>query len=263
MIGLGEIFSFFIVLVRVGIVLAVLPFFGDRTIFSFIKVLLSLSLAVVFYPLLKMQGFIRPDEALVWSGTTWGNIKTVGSEVLCGLAIGFSARIFFDSIQMAGSIIGTFMGFASANMYDPHQEIQVQVIEKFYTTLGMMLFLALNGHHYMLKAIAESYRHIGVGAAQFNGPVSEFLISITAHSLKFGFQMAAPLAVAYFGINIFYGVMAKAMPQFNILVLSFSVSTAVGLIVMFLSLPEFADQSKGVLEEMGAGMNKMIHLLGG
>ena len=41
--------------------------------------------------------------------------------------------------------------------------------------------------------------------------------------------------------------MAKAMPQLNILVLSFAVSALVGLVVMFLSVPEFQGAAGNVL----------------
>ena len=57
--------------------------------------------------------------------------------------------------------------------------------------------------------------------------------------IKFGLQLAAPVAVCMFAVNVAFGVLAKAMPQLNILVLSFAVRALVGLVVMFLRFRSF------------------------
>ena len=55
------------------------------------------------------------------------------------------------------------MGFSTASTYDPHQESQTQVVAQIQMAIAMLLFLALDGHHLMLRASLESYRIVGVG----------------------------------------------------------------------------------------------------
>ena len=76
------------------------------------------------------------------------------------------------------------------------------------------------------------------------------LIDLSGQVLRFGIQISAPVAVSLFVVNIAFGIMAKAMPQLNVLVLSFAVSALVGLVVMFLSVPEFQGAAGEVLGRM-------------
>jgi flagellar biosynthesis protein FliR len=67
--------------------------------------------------------------------------------------------------------------------------------------------------------------------------------------------LAAPVAVSLFAVNIAFGVMAKAMPQLNILVLSFAVSALVGLAVLFVSMPEYVETAGNLMGKMGDWMS--------
>ena len=73
------------------------------------------------------------------------------------------------------------------------------------------------------------------------------LIEITGQVIRFGIQIAAPVAISIFAVNVVFGIMSKAMPQLNVLVLSLAVTALIGLGVMFLSLPEFQSVASNVL----------------
>lgn len=88
----------------------------------------------------------------------------------------------------------------------------------------------------------------------FNGAFSQKLVQLSGEVVKLGVQLGAPVALALFGVNIVFGVMAKALPQLNILVLSFATSAMVGLVVMFLSIPEFQETAGGIVARAGSWM---------
>lgn len=257
-----ELLTFFAVLVRFSVLLALLPVFGDRVIPVPIKLLLSLACAMVLFPMLVRTGQIQPAYAAVWAAKPSSLAGTVGIEVITALLLGFVARFAFETVQFAGNAVGTFMGFASASIFDPHQESQSQVVAEIQMALAMLVFLAVDGHHLLLQAALDSYRLVGLGQAQFGGELSQRLVVLSAGVLKYGIQLAAPVAVSLFAVNVAFGVMAKAMPQVNILVLSFSITALVGLVVVFLSLPQFQSAAANVLTRSGDWMQSVADLMG-
>jgi flagellar biosynthesis protein FliR len=258
-----QLLSFFAVLIRYATMFAVFPIFGHKSVPSQVKILLALSISFILFPALVSQGWVNPDEANVWASSLGGIVGVVSLEVLVGLTLGFVAKIIFDAIQIGGNLVGHFMGLAAATYYDPTQESQSGVVAQVQTTLAMLLFLVLDGHHIILKAALDSYRYVGLGKASFSGAIVQEMILYGGSILKIGIQIAAPVAFSIFAVNVVYAVMAKAMPQLNVLVLSFSVSAFVGIFVLLGSLIEFSS----VVTELFGGLDHQMatfsRLLGG
>jgi flagellar biosynthetic protein FliR len=258
-----ELLTFFAVLVRYSVLIAVMPFVGDRMVPMQVKILLALVVTVALYPALVVQGGIRPGDAAVWGATTSGIAGTIACEVLCGLLLGFTAKLLFEAVSFGANLVGNFMGFAAASTYDPHQESQSQVVAQIQVAIAMLIFLALDGHHLMLRASLDSYRLVGLGKASLGAVASQRLVAFTGQVIRFGVQLAAPVAVSMFAVNVAFGVIAKAMPQLNILVLSFAITALVGFAVMLISVPEFQGVVGAVLGRMGDWMEAMAAAMGG
>lgn len=257
-----EIVTFFAVLIRFSILLAVLPITGDRMVPAPVKVLLGLGVTACLFPALVRNGLVNPALSSVWAARASSLAGTVAIEIITALLLGFVARLAFDVLQFGGNAVGTFMGFASASLYDPHQETQSQVVAEIQVALAMLVFLAVDGHHLMLRAALGSFELVGLGQAQFNGEVMKRLIELSGGVLKYGIQLSAPVAISLFAVNVAFGVMSKAMPQINVLVLSFAVSAMVGLVVLFISLPQFQSAAANVLSRSGEWMQWVAQSLG-
>ena len=261
--NLHELMSFFAVLVRLSILFSVIPFIGDRLVPSQIKVFLALTLSIALFPALKAQGAIQVIEAAKWDGTVGGIASTVAWETVFGLGLGYVARLIFDGVAIGANLVGNFMGFSTASVYDPHQESQTEVIAHIQTTLAMLLFLAVDGHHLMIRTLLESYKIVGIGHIGFNAMLSQKIIQMTGEVFKFGVQMAAPMAIGLFTVNLIFGIMSKAVPQLNILVLSFAVNTLVGFSILFISLWESQDALNSMFGRMGEWLKMTMILSGG
>ncbi|OFZ51566.1 MAG: hypothetical protein A2428_04380 [Bdellovibrionales bacterium RIFOXYC1_FULL_54_43] len=258
-----ELLTFFAVLVRYSVLFAILPFVGDRMIPTTVKVLLSLAVTIALFPALVARGFVNPGQAAIWGSTGAGIIGTIGLEVLFALVLGFTAKMTFDAISFAGNLAGNFMGFAAASTYDPHQESQTQVISEVQMAIAMLVFLVLDGHHLMLRAALGSYEIIGIGGAKlaFGATFSNKLIQMSGQVVRSGVELAAPVAISLFAVNVAFGVMAKAMPQLNVLVLSFAASALVGLVVMFLTIPEFQGAAAVIVGNIGDSMTAIMQAM--
>lgn len=245
----SEILTFFVVAVRFSVIFAIAPLMGDRLVPVPVKLLLALAVTIAVFPSLVNSGYLKPFDALVWAHSAGGLIGTLAIEVAFGLLVGFVSRLAFDSIAIGANFLGSFMGFASASQFDPHQESQTEVIAQIQTTIAMLLFLVLDGHHLILRSVFESYRIVGIGKAQFYGDTAAKLIEFTGEALKFGVQIAAPMAISLFSVNVGLGIISKAMPQLNVLVLSFAVIAIVGFFVLYFGMTDFQNIVEDIFEK--------------
>jgi flagellar biosynthetic protein FliR len=260
--NLEELLTFCGVLIRYSILFSILPFIGDKMIPAPVKVLLSLSVSVVLFPSLLASGKVNPRDALVWGSTASGIMGTIALEVLFALCLGFSARLVFDGISFGANLVGNFMGFASASIYDPHQETHTEIIAHLQNTIAMLVFLSLDGHHLMLRAALDSYRFVGLGKMTLQNNLGQRLVALTGEVFQFGLQIAAPVAISLFAVNIVFGVLSKAMPQLNVFMLSGAVTALLGFIVMWISVPEFQGEVAVIFGKIGDWMQGVMMALG-
>lgn len=258
-----EIFSFFAVLIRVSVLIAVLPVFGDKVIPGPVKILLSLSITLAIFPGLVKQGFVRPGDAAIWAASTWGIIRTIGQEVLVALVLGYTAKLVFDAIQIGAALSSNMMGFSMASIYDPHHETQTTVVAEIQVAISMLAFLALDGHHLLLHGALDSFRFCGIGEAGVNALMQTRLIEMTGTVLKFGIQLGAPITLVMFAVNVAFGVFSKTMPQMNILVLSLGISAFAGMVVLMLTAPEFQTVASNVMSRTEDWMQSMLIVMAG
>ena len=66
---------------------------------------------------------------------------------MIGVIIGFTARLLFAAVQLAGQLVGFQMGFGIVNVIDPQTSAQVSIIAQFENIITLLTFLALNAHH--------------------------------------------------------------------------------------------------------------------
>lgn len=258
----NEMLSFFAVLVRYSVLFSVIPFLGDRVVPMPVKILFSVAVTTVLFPPLVRTGMVVPAQAQVWASSAMGIARVVGLEALFGVLMGYTAKLVFDAIAFGSNLVGTFMGFSAATMFDPHHESQSQVVAEFYLALAMLVFLALDGHHLMLRAALESYQWVSLGQVDLGGTFGPRLLELTGTVLRYGLQLAAPVGIAIFAVNVAFGVVSRAMPQVNILVLSFAVTAIVGFLVMLITISDFNGAMAQVLSKVGDWMIAIARTVG-
>ena len=262
-VQMEEILTFFAVLVRFSILMALVPFMGDRIIPTTVKVLFSLAVTIAMYPSMVRMGLVKPAEAIIWGRTTASIVTMITLEAMVGMVFGFIARLAFDTIQFSGSLINSFIGLSSATMFDPHHENQSMVLTEIQMAFAMLLFLSMDGHHLMISAAFESYGVLGMGRLNFTPAMMHQLIQQTADVIRIGVQISGPISVAIFAVQVAMGVMAKAMPQVNILVLSFSVTIFVGLSVLYFTFSHWVGVSNGLYIKMEDGLQSIMIAMAG
>ena len=150
-ISLPQLQLFFLVFLRVGAILMSIPIFDSKGIPLLFKMALAFATGIVLFPLLKLDGV--PMASNIFSLGI-----SVAGEIVLGLAIGFSVKLIFAGIQLAGQLAGYQMGLALANVMDPATSEQVPLLAQFNNLIALLVFLSINAHYWFIKALTESYR---------------------------------------------------------------------------------------------------------
>ncbi len=137
-----------------------IPIFDSRGIPVFFKIALAFATGIVLFPLLKL------DVVPVASDLFTLGISVAG-EIFIGLAIGFSVKLIFAGIQLAGQLAGYQMGLAIANVMDPATSEQVPLLAQFNNLIGLLVFLSINAHYWFIKALTESFLLVPPFECQF------------------------------------------------------------------------------------------------
>ena len=246
--------GFLLVVLRAGALMVALPFFGSRAIPWLVRAGLTLALALVMYPLAVRQGF-SPATNL------WALGVAGAREVLVGATMGISVRLVLTGVQIMGQLVGFQMGFAVANVFDPVSGAQISVVAQFAYLTGLLVFLALGGYRQFFLAMAESMRLVPVGTAVVSGTMVGEVMRLAAGMFSIALRIGAPVIGALLFTQVAMGILAKTVPQMNILIVGFPLTITIGLIFLALTLGAmvpvlgayFSDMS-GVLIRLIRGM---------
>lgn len=229
-ISLGQAQQFLAILFRVGAFLSLFPIFGSNNLPAQLKAGLAIVLALVLFPILPM-----PQVAFPSNGTML--TLALGREVLIGGVLALAVRLIFAGVELAGQVQGYQMGFSIANVLDPQTQEQVSVIAQLHNILALLIFLAIDGHHLMIRALVRSFELVGPFQAQFSGGPGQILISLSSHLFILAVKISSPVLAALFLSNLALGLMARMVPQMHIFLVSMPMSIALGLVILSLSLP--------------------------
>ena len=231
-ISFHEAIVFFIILVRVSTIVVTVPLLGYQSIPAQVKAGLSLLLSLLLYPVIEQESLRIPLDLLPF-------IIMVVNEVLIGLIIGFVMGIIFSGIQLAGSIIGMDMGFGIVNVLDPQTGIQVSIIGQFKYIVAVLLFLSIDGHHFILRIIKLSYEAVPMTGDNFSPESVSELVRMSGQIFTVALQVSAAAMAALFISTVLMGIVARLVPQMNIFIVGFPLKISIGLIMIFVSLPYF------------------------
>lgn len=223
--------AFIFPLARIFGLLASAPIFNNVAQPQRIRLMVGLVITLALVPVL-------PPMPAVPAGS-WIGFAILAQQIIIGVLLGFTLRIAFAAIDVAGDLIGMQMSLSFAVFYDPQNAGQTPVISEFLGLLAMLIFLALNGHLLTLSVLAESFRLLPVSATPFSAGGFASLLAWSSTLFASGLLLALPLITALLIANLAMGVLARVAPQLNIFAVGFPVTLTSGFIVLMFSIPYF------------------------
>lgn len=231
-ISFHQFIVFFIAMTRIATITFTVPFFGFEAVPGQLKFGLAFLITLILFPFLEKVQTTIPQDMLPF-------IFMLLGEVLIGLVIGFASAILFVGIRYAGTLIGLEMGFGIVNVIDPQSGEQVSIIGQLKYLLALLLFLAMNGHHFLLELIQLSFQAVPAAGGIFQTDAVRQIMNLSSDIFVVAIKIASTTFTALFLTSVVMAVVARLVPQMNVFIVGFPLKISVGFIMMFLSLPFF------------------------
>lgn len=254
--GLGplQVVGGLLILVRVLAVIGSSPVFGHLHVPQPVKIGLALMIALVLVPT------IAPVDAAVTSNL-FLLAGAVLKEAATGLIIGFTATLIFLAIQLAGEAADIQIGFGMANIADPLLGTQTSLIGQFQYMMATLLFLTVNGHHFVLTAMVKSFELVPLGDLTFHGILTGRILNIVSQLFFISLRIGGPVMLAVFLTDLALGLLGRTVPQMNLMMVGFPVKIFVGLATVLLAVPFFLTVSQGLFATMYGDIMTIIRAM--
>ena len=248
---LNGINVFLLVFVRMTGLFVVAPIFGRRNIPTYFKIGFSFFIALILVNTTAVAN-VQYDETIL------AYTLLVIKEFIVGLSIGFIAYISFTAIYVAGEIIDMQIGFGMVNVMDPMSNIQVPVTSNLYFIMSMLLLLALNGHHVLIKALFDSFTTLPLGTAVFDASLADGLMTVFGTVFMTGFKIAAPVVASILLTDVALGTVSRMVPQLNIFVIGMPLKIILGLIILLFTIPMYVHVMESIFQTMDSSVLDFI-----
>lgn len=250
MLTTATIAAFVLYLLRTGALLLSAPIFSTGSSFTGYRVALVATISFVMFQ--ATGGPLPVDVAPMMF------MIMALREVAIGLAMAFVLTLLQLAVRMSGDMIGQGMGLAMSNQSDPVTGIQTPLVARIYEILFVLGFLAMNGHHVLLRALGDSFGRAPVGDIGIGGSLVDLIEKFFGAAIEAGVTFAAPVMVLLLLLSVLIGVLARVVPQVNVLELSFTLRVGLALVAMFVFAPILAPALMRLYDLQSVWLDQLI-----
>jgi len=159
-----------------------------------------------------------------------------------GALLGYIAYCILSAIEAGGDMINMQMGLSSATVLDPTTQTQNSLLGKYFSLMGLIIFIHIGGIYWMLNAFMRSFEIFPLYATSI--PLDRivnlnYIMTLTSNVLYVGLQIASPILLATLGQDLILGIISKTAPQINVFQLSFLFKPVFGAAILIWIMPIF------------------------
>jgi flagellar biosynthetic protein FliR len=246
----GTLGAFGLYLVRTSAMVLSAPIFGTGTGFAMHRVAMIVSLAFVLY---TVSG--TPLEAAP-SPFEFGAFA--GREVLIGVALGFVLQLASLAVRVGGELIGQEMGFSMAAQVDPQTGVSLPLVAQIHDGLFLVGFLAVDGHHWLIRALSDSFERAPVGFIGGTGQLAGAVETLFTQMFTAGLVFAAPVMVLLFMVSVMIALIGRAVPQINLMDIGFTLRILGALFAMYAFAPMTAPAMQRLYAAVQTGLAAVL-----
>jgi flagellar biosynthetic protein FliR len=211
-----------LLLVRPGFLVATAPVFGGVHIPARVRIALAVLLGLALAPVVP-----SPDR-----GGPSGLALTVATEAAIGIAMAIGLQVLIAAAELAGHVAGFQIGLTYAAIVDPQNGVRNNVLAVLYGNLAIVTFFGINGHHQLIRALAASYDALPIGSGGLGGSFAGIVAHLLGLVFVTGARLAAPVVTALLIVEILMGLIARAAPSLNLMVVGTPLRLLVGLLAL-------------------------------
>ncbi|HHX64927.1 MAG TPA: hypothetical protein GX702_08590 [Chloroflexi bacterium] len=244
---------FFLVFVRVLGIIMTAPVLGTSLYPSMVRVGLAVALAGLLAPMQEV-----PAEAV--SAATLAMSTTL--ETLTGLLIGFTSSLIFYALQMGVSFLGLQSGFRGASGVNPAlaqiMGQQGSSLETIYTLLIPLVFLIIDGHHWLIAGMQRSFEVVAIGQLNLGPVVLERLIEMSGLLFRTALVFAFPILCTLLLVDLALAIVARAVPQIQVFFVGLPLKMGLSMVAVVIALPWMVSTMGARLSDVAFDMLVLI-----
>ena len=223
---------FLLIIVRVFALITVAPLLSSSALPPIVKAALSLFTAIAIFPEVQRAGYAIPETGLAYTALLVG-------EAGIGIITGFFLQLIFTSFLVAGQFFSMQMGFGASVVFDPLAQVQIPIMGQMLNNFAMFIFLAAGGFYKVfLIGVYQSFNSLNAYTLMQH---KDHIFTMTATGISKLFEtsliISMPILGTLFLISISTGLLAKAAPQMNLLMMGFPIAILTAFFIIFFSLP--------------------------
>jgi flagellar biosynthetic protein FliR len=208
---------------RIMALLSTAPVIGDALVPVPVRALLSVVLAFLMLPLTK--GAAMPDPFSL------AGVVVMVEQAVIGGVIGLALQLTMAVVNMLGFLVSSQVGFSMAQMNDPLNGQQSDVISGLLGIVAILVFFAVDGHLVLAGVLGQSFLAWPVGSGYDN-----LLLQTVALNVGWVFSaailLALPIVFSTMVVQIGFGFLNRVAPSLNLFSLGFSLVTLFGLMML-------------------------------
>ncbi len=238
------VFQIIILMTRSLACFAVMPAISGKFFPQRAKVILAFFIALILQKSVTLPEYYE---------NIWMIFGYIATEVLIGLVIGLSAKIYYEALSVVGTIVSMQAGLSMANFFSVEKVQESAFSNILFINAIAMIFLT-DTHHIFLYGVVSSYQKFPISMTVEISEFSSFITTIVSESFIFAFQIAAPFLVVGTALMVGAGFLSRLLPTLQV----FFVITPVQIFVMMTILLLVFD---GIMIKLIAMLEKAANII--
>ncbi len=234
--NLGSLVSdaqiFFLIFARVIAMIEIAPLLSSGGVPRIAKIGLAFLCSALLLPGLRGVYTPLPDTVLAY-------VLVVIGEALIGIITSFYLVVIFAAFQVAGEFFSLQMGFGASEVFDPLAQVEIPLVGQFFNVGAMFVFLSVGGFQKLfLTGVVGSFHAVrAVDFATHHSDWAALMLGSLSRLFEQALIIALPILGTLFLVEVVMGLLAKAAPQLNLLMLGFPLAIIVAFVMLVLSIP--------------------------
>lgn len=221
-----------LVSIRMFCFFIMLPIFFPSGTPNTVKVGLTLVMAYILLPGIDYSTVNTIDSTIPF-------IYNCVNEAAAGFTLGFMVSLCFTAFRIAGSYMDLQIGLAMMSMFDPNSESTSTLMERLMYWFVMVVFLAVDGHHMLIKSLLDSFSTIRLGSFLLTQGSVNIVIKAFITYFSIAVKIAVPILLIMLMADLTMSLVARTVPQLNVMILGLPIKILLGMASFCFALPLF------------------------
>lgn len=235
---------------RILALFSMAPLFNHRAVSVRVRILLALALTIAL-------GAALPDMPEIDPLSLKG-LLTALEQMAFGVLLGLTLQLVFTIFMLVGEVISTQMGMSMARYNDPVNGVSSSsILYQLYFILLVLMFFAIDGHLVTVSVLYQSFLFWPVGSGlHYVG--AESFVHAFAWVLAAAVLVTLPVVFCLTLVQFCFGLLNRISPAMNLFSLGFPISILMGLLCVYLTLPDLPESYLRLTRDLLNGIGVIL-----